>query len=297
MIYYILSIHPMEKRIRLIAAIYFCLLAFSSYSQKDSEGIRLAKNKEYAAAIETLTQEITTDPTTSRLFYWRGNANFLNNNLDGAAQDYEQALVLRKDASVAAFNLGTIALIKGDSSKAMSQFSYFWQKRPKVVNEPIQKGNQSQKDKNYLKAIKFYLKASEIAIEDFLINYYLGNCYLAINKDQEALKYYNRSIELNPTFLDSYYQRSILSYRAKNYREALDDLNFVLSIIGDSPKSSSVLLQKANVEKKIPKYDPLVLTDLEAALKLEPQRKEGKYNLGIFYLLKGKRGKAKTYLK
>ena len=65
---------------------------------------------------------------------------------------------------------------------------------------------------------------------DFAPAYYgLGLYYVALNEKKFALDYFNKSIILDPEFIDAYLRKGNCCYRLKRYTESIDCFDFVIS--------------------------------------------------------------------
>ena len=59
--------------------------------------------------------------------------------------------------------------------------------------------------------------------------------------DEEAIADYTKSIELNATMYDVYYNRGLAKYMLKRYDEAITDFNISISMKTDHSNCLSVL--------------------------------------------------------
>tara|TARA_B100001057_G_C22316901_1_gene744205 strand:+ start:42 stop:494 length:453 start_codon:yes stop_codon:yes gene_type:complete len=76
---------------------------------------------------------------------------------------------------------------------------------------------------NYLQAIKNFNKAIELDPQDYNIWLFRGKCKYFLKQYQEAIKDLNKAIELNPDKEISWYSRGSCKFFLKQYEEAIKD--------------------------------------------------------------------------
>jgi tetratricopeptide (TPR) repeat protein len=76
-------------------------------------------------AIEDYTQAISLNPSLAEAFSNRGNARFKNGDLDGALKDYEEALRLRPDDADVYYNRAIAWEDKSNPAAAISDFQKY----------------------------------------------------------------------------------------------------------------------------------------------------------------------------
>ncbi len=154
-------------------------------------------------------------------------------------------------------------------------------------------------------------------IQKYPRNYYgyysLGNAYSEKNMQQEAVKKYDRSIELFSKYADSYYSRGTVKYKLTDYKGAIDDFTLAIQLnpkyqeaysnrgtaklqlqdfinakldfdkaIEINPKDASEYYNRGNVEYYM-QNDSLALQDLNKAITLKPLYPEAYVNRGLVY--------------
>ena len=81
--------------------------------------------------------------------------------------------------------------------------------------------------RNYLavgdntKALNYLLKAKSIEPNNFSIHYNLGTLHQTFKKDDDALEFFKKSIELNKDFINGYNALADLYLKKKNYKETI----------------------------------------------------------------------------
>ena len=123
----------------------------------------------------------------------------------------------------------------------------------------------------YNKAIELINQSIQLK-NDFEISYfYRAACHHALNKLDEAMLDYTKSIKLNPKMTDAYYNRAKIILEKNNSSEkeilkAVDDLNCALSL---DEKFIDALFALAAAKKKLKDYHG-ALESLEKLLTIEP---------------------------
>lgn len=90
--------------------------------------------------------------------------------------------------------------------------------------------------RNYLavgdntKALNYLLKAKSIEPNNFSIHYNLGTLHQTFKKDDDALEFFKKSIELNKDFINGYNALADLYLKKKNYKETMKYLKASVKI-------------------------------------------------------------------
>ena len=90
--------------------------------------------------------------------------------------------------------------------------------------------------KNYLaigkntKALNYLLKAKSVDPKNYSIYYNLGSLHQTFKKEDDAEKFFKKSIELNKNFINGYNSLADLSLKKKNYKETIKYLKASVKI-------------------------------------------------------------------
>ncbi|KAL3232474.1 Mitochondrial import receptor subunit TOM70 [Nakaseomyces bracarensis] len=103
--------------------------------------------------------------------------------------------------------------------------------RAKYSTELKNKGNSFFKSKDYANAIKYYEYALQLK-EDAIFYSNLATCYMSLNDTDNAMKFCNKALELNPDYSKVLLKRASLNEGTGNFQDALFDLT-ALSLTGD----------------------------------------------------------------
>jgi len=124
--------------------------------------------------------------------------------------------------------------------------------------------------KKFDEAIKNWERAIELNKNYFFGYNNLGNVYFKINKIKDAIDNYNKAINIKPDYFEAFHNRANAYLKQKNIDAALSDYNTVLSIKYDyipSLKSRSLIFKKKKFFEK-------ALSDLDKILIFNPRDKK-----------------------
>ena len=174
------------------------------------------------------------------------------------AQEYAKRLEGKVESSYIDVNLTKIYYNLGQKEKAFELFDEAISKEPDNINLLIE-------------------KADYIPGEDY----------------EEALKIYDRVLEINPNYADAYYQKSILSVYAKDEENAMRYAKKAVEMDCNNVKYQYNL---AKMYSYIEDYDKAI-DCAKFALSITPDDVDKYWFIGRMYLLKGDAQSAITYYK
>ena len=102
-----------------------------------------------------------------------------------------------------------------------------WIGTPKKVKH-YNKGVEYLNQENYNAAIIEFRNALKIDPNNSEANYHLGTCYLATSKIDQALKTFDKAIQLNPHLLKARLEKAFILLLKKESPESLKEIEFVL---------------------------------------------------------------------
>ena len=220
-------------------------------------GIIETELKRYPIAIAWLDSAIQLAPKTGNHWVNRGIARMHRGDKSGATADYEQALVLDPQNSVALHNLAVVKSLSGDTENAEKLLSESIEKNAKLPYPRAERGYQRLQqndlkgaledynevvrlepggDENYLNRglVKEKLKDYDGALADFSKAIGLneknakawvsrGNMMSRLNRWTEAIEDYTKVIELNPKDGTAFYNRAVTKQNMKDQNGACED--------------------------------------------------------------------------
>jgi tetratricopeptide (TPR) repeat protein len=117
-----------------------------------------------------------------------------------------------------------------------------------------------------------------------------GQAWLMAGKADRAYAVETTALKLAPKDVDLLVDRAVTLGQAKNYWEAIDDLNRAHEL---APKRSDVLVYRASAYRFVDSAD-LALEDLDAAIQLDPRNPEAYLERGILRRLANDREGARS---
>lgn len=164
-------------------------------------------------------------------FFIQQNIGMWQNNytlMTKTSEFYEK----NKDANlVVSNNQGVLALQNGDLDEAEMIFSRLMEKDSLNIDVVVNMAEVLSMKGEYEKAEKIIKKYPEL---NALLYYWLGQIYLAQEKNVEAYKSFMNAIEKKPEHVESWIMLGEMSYNVKNYDAALKYYNHVLRLDPDT---------------------------------------------------------------
>jgi arylsulfatase A-like enzyme/Flp pilus assembly protein TadD len=132
--------------------------------------------------------------------------------------------------------LGKIAIKKGDYAEAIHNLTEFLSavNQAKETNEKYLSnfkehisqsyhnlGMAYAEEKDFDKAMSFYLKAVEIDPNASITYYNMGNLYLRQNKNEEAEKYYIKALNIDPQLAEAHYDLGLVYSKKNQFQKAI----------------------------------------------------------------------------
>lgn len=192
--------------------------------------------KRYPNAITYLDSAIRLSPTSAGYFVNRGIARLERGDKPGAAEDYETALRLDPDNSLALHNLAALKSLAGDSQSA-----------EKLLRESIAKNEKLP----YPRAERGYQR-------------------LQSGDYKGALEDYNDVVRLEPNEPDNYINRGLVKEKLKDYAGALADYSHALKLDEKNPKAwvcrGNTVSRLGNWKEALEDYGAAIILDNSYAL-------------------------------
>ncbi len=172
--------------------------------------------------------------------------------------------------------------------QALDDFNKAISLNPNYPPAYIGKGNILSDNEKFEEALLEYDKA--LALESSSITLCnVGILFFNQNKNEKALEYFNKAIEVDPTYMDSFYNRGIFYTRIKEYDKARDDFNTAITL---EPTHSDAFYNRAFVFAEMGNSDD-ALSDYSRAIELNPSSASAYWNRHIIYEQMGELEKAK----
>lgn len=154
--------------------------------------------------------------------------------------------------------------------------SYNDKKKIEALNFFYQGQNLYEEGKNE-EAIKYYTKFLEMFPKDHKAYNYRGLAYYARKQYEKAITDYNSAIKIDPTFSAAYNNRADTYFKMKEYELAIKDFSYVIKF---EPKNIDAYFGRGVVEMSDESYGDAI-DDFAVVLKEEPQNTNALINTGI----------------
>lgn len=154
--------------------------------------------------------------------------------------------------------------------------SYNDKKKIEALNFFYQAQNLYEEGKNE-EAIKYYTKFLEMFPKDYKGYNYRGLTYAARKQYEKAIEDYTKAIKLNSAYLPPYNNRAQCYYRMKEYELAINDYNYVIK---KKPDNLNAYFGRGVVKLADHEYRD-ALDDFKVVIKAEPDNTSALVNMGI----------------
>jgi len=154
--------------------------------------------------------------------------------------------------------------------------SYNDKKKIQALNYFFQGQNLFEEGKNE-EAIKFYTKFLEMFPKDQKAYNYRGLAYAERKQYEKAIEDYSKAIKLDPTFAPAYNNRGEAYYKIKEYEKGVADVTYVLKIYPDNLEAH---FARGVMYMSDQDYDE-AMKDFKYVLKVEPGNTALLINMGL----------------
>jgi tetratricopeptide (TPR) repeat protein len=98
----------------------------------------------------------------------------------------------------------------------------------------------------------------------------------------EAISEYNKAIELDPKYDDSYNKRGLVYYNKKNYEQAIEDYTTAIQL---NSKNTDAYNNRGIVYYQLDQNDKAI-SDYTKAIEINPEYAKAYHNRGLTYIIK-----------
>jgi tetratricopeptide (TPR) repeat protein len=214
---------------------------------------------------------------------WLGlaHAEELKGNLDGARQQYLEALKRDKNFLPARYALAEIALLQNQPELALQQADYILNAQPNAQRARLLRAQALMRSGNSMLARVELTKLSQDFSKDIQPKLELGLVALSDKKYAEAIGIFDK---LRPSGDPRIFAGLAIAYSSQTqYQKALETLKEGLKL---SPHSVLLLREKAETTALAGEYD-LAIAQFQALVATDPQSVTEHLRLGDTYMLKG----------
>lgn len=201
-----------------------------SARQKFAESNKLSRQKDYAGAVEKLSEAIELDPNYAFAYNNRGNKYNELGQFDRALSDLNRALELEPNLVPAYNNRGNALHHLGRYDAALADYDKALEINPNFVDAYYNRGLTFDALKQYDRALADYDKTLELNPKYSKAYNNRGAIYIRLEQYARALENFKRSIELNPNNPEAYTNRGITYALMNRYRRARSSFSKVIAL-------------------------------------------------------------------
>jgi tetratricopeptide (TPR) repeat protein len=269
--------------------------------------------KKYDACISCLNDYIKTNPE-SEAIKMRGMAYYYTKQYEEAAKDFTVFLKNNTTNRVIFYQRGLTYENLGKAKEAEADFDksceFGYDKACNHISTALGTGveggveNRTAQDwfkiasdfvgkGDYENAVSFFNRTIEL--DPNMVDAYLfrGLAYRNLKKYKEAMEDYNKIISLEPNSAAAYNNRGVVYWKQGKFKEALADYNKTISL---APNDYIVYKNRGVVNFEMGNYND-ALTDYNKAISLNPKFAQSYWNRAVNYLKLNKKDEAKKDFK
>jgi protein O-mannosyl-transferase len=214
------------------------------------------RNKVWKDELSLWSDCVAKSPNSARSLANVGKAKSVMGDIAGGLADYDKAIMLAPQYSVAYFNRGV--------SRALV--------------------------KDYQGALNDYDMAMKYNVPNITIFVNRGNVKSALNNNKGALEDYKKAVKLDPANPDIYFNCAIAEQNLGDYHGAISYLDTALGLRSNFPQAYI----KKGIIKEIINDRNGAIENFSLAIKTDPGSTDGYKNRGLLYLKQGKYSDALT---
>jgi tetratricopeptide (TPR) repeat protein len=219
------------------------------------------------ATVDLLLREADLDrPAKSEAHRIRGRRHRQRGRYEEALADFNHALELNPDESLAAYGRGETYLLMRRHEQALADFNRAIELDPDDTWTLVSRGQTYWLLGRYQEALTDLNRALELKPNDFAATANRGYTYRLLRQYEEALTDFNRTIELHP---DSVWTRVVRgeTYRlVERHEEALADLDRAVEL---EPGNAWATANRGEAHRLTGRYEE-ALADFDRAIELDP---------------------------
>ena len=243
--------------------------------------------KRYEDAIKLFDQVVKLHGKDySQCYSFRAEAYAGLKQYEKAADDIITAMGIDWDPK--ALHLMQNIMADSASTVMISKLKIQQLKEPNMATWPYLTAMVYESIENYEKAIENYSKANSINVSD-VTSCRISNCYFELNNYEEAFRYINEAIQLNPSNTSYWIYRADYEYETGLLNQALEDIG---SCIETTPEYFYYYYRRGFYEDNSGMIDNAI-EDYSTAILLEPNYFYSFLGRGDMYMKKGMEQQAK----
>ena len=249
-------------------------------------GSALKENGLFEKALSAFDKSIEIDKKNFIPYLNKGLIFYKLKNLESAEKSLLASLSIKPDFFMTNFILGLVfqESIEDASpefhelllSQSIKYFEIAQKLNPKFINLYSNYGNALFSLKKFDQAKTIFLKGIEVDNQNSTLHYNLGNLFEKLEEFDKAISYFKKAIKFNPNMYQAHNNLStLLTKHKKNYKLALDHINFAISL----HSHAEYLSNKASLLEEMGDID-LAFKTIQKSINQNPKNSKAYYNQG-----------------
>ena len=263
----------MKNNFRLLIFITITILFVNCHTKNDNQNVQVDP-------IVAMTEKINADPNNPTLYNLRAKAYLNANQINNALEDINKAIQLNPKKSELYITLSDIYLAMTKVENCNDALNKALALDPQSTEALVKLAELNLYLKQYEEVHKFADKAIEIDNLKAKAYFVKGLSYKESGDTTSAVKYYMKTVEVNPEYYDAYMQLGLL-FSLRKSKNALDFFNSAINL---KPKSIEAHYALGMYYQESDKYDA-ALKSYENIIQINPKYKEAYFNSGYIYLI------------
>lgn len=202
-----------------------------------NRGNVFSTQEKYDSALVDLKKAIEIDPKFSWAYNNLGNVYYKQKNYAEALINFEKAIENSKSYAAAHFNKGLVFRDQENYAKAVESFSKTIEEDDKYIKAYKERGEAYKQLKKYDEALKDFTKLTELEPKNAGHWVDLGAIYDSLKQPEKNLEYNRKALELAPKQHIAYFNLGGYFYNKKDYKQAFE--NFDRSIQSNAKYANS----------------------------------------------------------
>jgi tetratricopeptide (TPR) repeat protein len=217
----------------------------------------------------------------------------LDENLDGAIEEFETSIRFDPASPYLAAELATLYMEKGDFQKAVDLCNKSISYNPEDIHTYVLLGGIYLSIKDFEKAAHIYKKIIQLDPKHVAAHLYLGTIYAEIKRFDMATDIFKKLISIDPDHLMGNYYSAKTLFEMKRYDEAEQGFKRTLAI----KQSFEPALIDLGILYEKQKKNALAIDTYRNYINLYPTRTNVRIKLGELFIREQKYGEAERVLK
>ncbi|WP_430613861.1 tetratricopeptide repeat protein [Flavobacterium sp. JP2137] len=209
-------------------------LTAAGVSAQDLEQAKKAINDEqFDKAKSILKSLIKSKPNDGKNFYYLGDLFLMEQQVDSSKFYFNKGVAAKNKGSLNFIGLGQLALDNNNAKEAKTNFQKAEKEIKKKDNDElllIAKANLNSSNPNAAEAIAYANKALANDFKNAEAYLVLGDAHMLNKSFSEAFSAYREAYGYDPTMLKAKLQLSVITKRAKAYKDAVDGFQEIIKI-------------------------------------------------------------------